>query len=310
MMSIDIRARVFISCGQRADSGEAAVAAEIASVLSEAGFQPYVAIDHQSLRSIRENVFPQLRDSEYFLFLDFRRDGLLGSSSVEYRGSLFSHQELAIASYLDKEVLAFREAGVRPLDGLIGHLQTNCFEFDERSTLPGRVSEEIRRRGWRPNWQNRLTLSLASPPFNDALHLPDQVMGRFYHLRVANLHPTRTAQDCVAYLREVIDCKSNCRVPFETVEFKWAGYSWPEATIAPSSSRRLDAFWLPHYEPTKPRFNCFADSSHFVPHFGGVGGWELSFEVISSTIPSALAHFRLELRNQLKHTGVSEVDAV
>jgi hypothetical protein len=308
-MSSDIRARVFISCGQRADSGEAAIASEIASVLSQAGFLPYIAIDHQSLRSIRENVFPQLRDCEYFLFLDFRRDAIVGSESVEYRGSLFSHQELAIASYLEKDVLAFREAGVRPLDGLIGHLQTNCLAFDERATLPGRVSEEIQRRGWRHDWQNRLTLSLASPPFDDALQVPGEVMGRFYHFRVANLHQSRTAQDCVAYLREVIDCRNNRRVPFETVEFKWAGYSWPQATIAPSSSRRLDAFWLPHREPTKPQFNCFADSTRFVPHFGGVGAWELTFEVISPTIPSARARLRLELRNQLERIIVSEVDA-
>lgn len=306
-MTHGINARVFISCGQRAVTGETATADAVADVLISAGFVPYVAIDHQSLRSIRENVFPELRDAEYFLFLDFRRDALLGTNPVEYRGSLFSHQELAIASYLNKNVLAFQEAGVCPLDGLVGHLQVNCIPFDNRMNLPAIVAEEIKRRRWRCDWQNRLTLSLATPPFDDAFQLPENILGRFYHLRVSNLHESVAAQDCVGYLREVIDCRRGERVPFETVESKWAGYSWPQARIAPASSRRLDAFWLPHGEPTKPRFTCFADSTRFVPHFEGTGEWELVFEVHSSTIPSAVIRIRVELAEQLTHVIVAEV---
>src|SRR5438874_9303687 len=94
------RALVFISCGQRKESDEPAIAQRIAERLEELGFDTYIAVQRQSLRSLRENIFEHLRDAEYFLFVDFPREELipLDGTQHERRGSLFSHQELAIAS--------------------------------------------------------------------------------------------------------------------------------------------------------------------------------------------------------------------
>lgn len=309
MATNDICARVFISCGQRADSSEVTVAEAVAARLRAAGYSPYVAVDHQSLRSIRENIFPQLTDAEYFLFLDFRREALAGTSPVEYRGSLFSHQELAVASYLEKELLAFRESDVRSLDGLVGHLQANSIAFDHRDSLPDRVIEEVTRRGWRSDWQNRLVLELNSPLFDDALWVPENVNARFFHLRVSNRHRLRTAQDCVGYIRAVVDTKTGQAVPFESVELKWAGYVLPHATISPASFRKLDAFWLAHNAATVPRFNCFADSTRFIPHLSGTGEWVLTYEVLSATVPGSTVSVRVALADNLSQVAVAYADA-
>ena len=40
---MSLRAQVFISCGQREDLGEMEVAANIAEVLAQEGFEPYIA---------------------------------------------------------------------------------------------------------------------------------------------------------------------------------------------------------------------------------------------------------------------------
>lgn len=79
------------------------------------------------------------------------------------RGSLFSHQELSIASFLDITVLAFQERGVKPTDGLLQFLQTNCIPFTDKHTLPNLVADLVRQRGWDPTWRNELILE-ASPP--------------------------------------------------------------------------------------------------------------------------------------------------
>src|ERR1041385_8826331 len=113
--------RVFISCGQSA--AELDVAGLIKQVLTDLGFEPYVAAQVQSVRALRENIFQQLRDTEYFLFVDFRREQLVQPDDVIYRGSLFSHQELAIASFIELQILAFQEEGVKKLDGILGQLQ-------------------------------------------------------------------------------------------------------------------------------------------------------------------------------------------
>src|SRR5579859_2083065 len=107
----ELRARVFLSCGQNKDSEEPSIASEIKDKLTALGSDTYVAVGEQSLRGLKENLFEQLSRSEYFVFVDFKRERL--DSKDIHRGSLFSHQELAVASFLEIEVLALQEQGVR-----------------------------------------------------------------------------------------------------------------------------------------------------------------------------------------------------
>ena len=94
---------------------------------------------------------PRSEESEYYIFIDFRREQLLqNSKSIDYRGSLFSHQELAIATFLDKPVIAFQEQYLKPCDGIIGFLQINPKEFTDRKTLPDEVEKVVKDRNWNP----------------------------------------------------------------------------------------------------------------------------------------------------------------
>src|SRR5262245_9119823 len=129
-----MKAQVFISCGQNDDTGEVVAAQAIAESLSSLGFNPYIAVQEQSLRGLTDNIFRQLADSEYVVFVDFKRERF--ENSTKHRGSLFSHQELAVAAFLRLDVLAFQEEGVRQLDGMIRFLQTNAFPFGDRASLP------------------------------------------------------------------------------------------------------------------------------------------------------------------------------
>jgi hypothetical protein len=98
------KSRIFVSCGQR-DEKEKLIAYQLERELIELGYEPYVAIHEQSTRSIIQNILPYLRDSEYFLFVDFRRERIMAGSE-EYRGSHFTNQQLAIAIYLEKGIIA------------------------------------------------------------------------------------------------------------------------------------------------------------------------------------------------------------
>jgi hypothetical protein len=70
------RARVFISCGQNKVTDEERIAREIGLRLSELGYDPYIAIQEQTLRGLKENIFGRLEESEYFIFIDFKREEL------------------------------------------------------------------------------------------------------------------------------------------------------------------------------------------------------------------------------------------
>ena len=128
---LHMNAEVFLSCGQKKGTPEHALALKIAKEIRNLGFGVYVAVEQPSLKSLREEIFERLSNSEYFLFIDFRREQLLSQTGTktEFRGSLFCHQELAVASYLQLKPLLFHESGVKEYDGMLGALQANSIEF-------------------------------------------------------------------------------------------------------------------------------------------------------------------------------------
>jgi hypothetical protein len=295
------QAMVFISCGQNRSSDELATAQAIAAALQLEGFATYIAVEQQTLAGVRDNIFNRLRDAEYYVFVDFVRERLLDSPDSEHRGSLFTHQELALASYLEKDVVAFQEKGVRSLDGLIAFLQANCRTFSDRSALPNLVLTEVRSRGWSKAAQNRLRLELPTPPFMDLTIVDDPAkpQGRFFHLRVVNGHPTRAALGCYAYLDRVAEAGTVRPVQYETAELMWAGYVMPNAVIAPTSSRLLAAFYVAHNDPTVPQFQMFTVSGRFRPWFHGPGSWDLTYRVMCQSVPGTTATYRMTLSSDV-----------
>src|SRR5689334_18756067 len=116
-------ARVFISCGQARYTDEDQIGRNIADSVCKLGFKPYVAVAQQRRGGLNDNIFAWLRNSEYFVFVDFKRD-LIGEHQL-HRGSLFAHQGLAVAAFLELDVIALQEKGVKWDDGILPFVQAN-----------------------------------------------------------------------------------------------------------------------------------------------------------------------------------------
>lgn len=309
-MKNNLKARVFISCGQQKGTDEVEIAHKIAKKLDEEmDFEPYIAVEEQTLKGMKENIFRRLSESEYFIFIDFKRERLFklknGSfdDTDKHRGSLFSHQELAIATFLDVEPLLFREKDVKEDDGILKFIQANCIEFTDRHSLPDIVAKEVRKRKWDPNWRNELLLERDEKEFDDKVYVGERV-ARFYHINVRNLHRQKIAHDCVAYLEKIKNLSTGEEKSFELVEFKWKGVKNREAAISPKGFRYLDAFHI------------FYDSQNIV-HLGinpfivdftgyyelyrlkGPGNFELTFVVFSENFLPVKATFSLHIGNHL-----------
>jgi len=218
-----MKARVFASCGQNKDSDEPQIADNVAKVLDELGFDPYVAVRERTLRGVIQNIFSRLAESDYFLFIDFKRDRL--ASSDEHRGSPFCHQELALATYLEKRVLVFQEQGVRKFDGIIQFLQANAIPFTNRVDVPMLVRKAVLEEWWNANWRDELTLTRLTDQHADEHHPQRPV--RYWHVAVTNHNPYKTAFGCHAYLRSLVRVYPNSKtISFEVVENKWRGISF------------------------------------------------------------------------------------
>jgi hypothetical protein len=301
------RASVFISCGQSKNSDEVIIAHKIAERLLAEGFDPYVAVEEQTLAGLIENVFRRLRLSEYFVFVDFKRERLSGLD--HHRGSLFSHQELAIAAFLNIDgIIAFQESGVKTDDGMLRFLQANAEPFTDRNLLPNVVADFVRKRGWNPNWRNELVLERDPQEFSEAC-LPvgpqQLVKGRFFHIGVRNRHREKLAVNCSVYL-EKITRLPDTNFPLKTIEFKWAGTGTPGVAIAPNTARDFDAFFLLHKSPTQLYFNLLTDAGDYnlnIPP--GAADYELSYVVRSENFPPARGTFKLCLKDQLGDTTLT-----
>jgi hypothetical protein len=122
-------AKVFISCGQRNDS-EKSIGTNIREYFESRDFVVYLAEQVHSLEGLTENIFRNLSDSDYFIFVDFRREKIKEEKGEDiYRGSLFVNQEIATATLLKLPTLGFRQRDIQ-LEGVLKFIIANAFEFD------------------------------------------------------------------------------------------------------------------------------------------------------------------------------------
>jgi hypothetical protein len=305
MQDGQVRARVFISCGQSDVGDERQIADQIRLRLEQDGFDPYVAVKEQSMRGVRENIFEQLRKSEYFVFIDFKREALTVANPARHRGSLFCHQELAIASFLEIELLALQEESVAR-EGLLGYIQANATPFTDRNSLHHVVADKIKTRGWTSGWRNELELEGREPV--DNVGTPHGV-AKFFHVNVKNKHRNKWAINCCAYLESAIQRSTGTSIPLETIEFKWAGTQLASVGIAPGKARKFDACLILQKEPIGILFNVRTDSTEYVPRFPNEAGeYQLTFVVTSENFPPVRATFLLRLAKSYGETTLTLAD--
>lgn len=292
------KARVFISCGQKKDTEEETIANQIYDALDNLGFEPYIAVQEQRLEGVKENIFRRLANAEYFLFIDFKRERF--AESAEYRGSLFSHQELAIATFLDLEILAFQEKEVKKEDGILRYIQANCLPFSDRKGLPVAVVEKVKERNWNPNWRNEMELDQENA-FVDAVTASGP--SRFYHIKVRNKHKDKTCRNCIAFVTQIKNLGTGETTIPESVELKWKGVTTTNVHIMAKSFRFLDAFHMMHAKPN----TAILGLNPFIIDYSGYTDYiisdpqdhEIDYAVFSENFPPAIARFRLHLGTNL-----------
>jgi hypothetical protein len=233
-----MKAKVFISCGQR--NAERKIARCVAQWFSKQGFEPYVAIEAQSIQDVNSGIIRELRRSDYYVFIDFRRERLRNNQSkTNYRGSLFSHQELAIVCALQFEhTIFFRQSDVL-LEGLAKYMASNATVFDHPDEVPDLVAKAVQLRQWNPRYSRNLVvqkLHFRSKPWSYA-----DMFGRFLHVDIENRRPDTGAGETVARLAAITLASGTRKVspnhsPLK-VTGQWMAY---EQTIWPRSHGAFD----------------------------------------------------------------------
>jgi hypothetical protein len=298
------KARIFVSCGQKRDN-ELEVARQILRKLTDMGFDPYGAMEEQSLKGIRENIFSKLEESEYFIFIDFKREKM---ETGEHRGSLFSHQELAIATFLDKDALIFQETGIKRYDGIISAIQGNAVIFTDRHLLPNVMADKIRELNWKSNWRDELLAEIdenkSATSDLDAIFAPTGDVCRWYLVNIKNMHHRKNAFDCFAYLESIKNISTLHKRLYPPIELKWNVVTVPRVVIPPRYERGFGAFYVPHNTPSTVYFNINTfivdnDSVCNMFRLEGPGEFEITFVVFSFNFAPVRITCMLEIGSTL-----------
>lgn len=294
------KARVFISCGQRTER-EKNIGLEIDRYFKDRHFETYFAEKVHSPEALTEHIFTFLRESEYFVFIDFKRDQI---SDKEYRGSLFVNQEIAISTFLKIPGIGFYERGVKR-EGILDYQIYNAFPFKNGTEIIARLNDETK--NWDPNSVNELFL--LYDPLKDTKNIPlnnypQRPLTDWWHIEVKNRNRTKHAFSCLAYLTKIRNMDSEEELAIPSIELIWSGLGDHWVNIMADGIREFDAFFIIQDEnmirfqsraltTTSPRFH--------LPNLPN-GTYLLEYSVVSSNFEVASREFLL--RHQGSHRDI------
>lgn len=286
------KARVFISCGQRNDR-EKDIGLACKNYFESRGFASYFAEEVHSLEALTENIFRHLRSSEYFVFIDFKREQLPDGT---FRGSVFVNQEIAIAAFLEIEPAGFHETEVMR-EGVIQHLIANPTYFDDKDDLLEKLHESTKE--WHSDWRNELSLKFLRVVPN--VKNQDGVFTDWYHLQVLNNHRNKYARNCVAYVLEIKNIDTGEQIDLGNFELVWAGTGLFQRHILPKRAAEVDAFWIIRGQNVIRFHHRPSTSSQYGMPFLNKGNYLLTYLIVSENFEQVTKTFKLEFSGDFQN---------
>ena len=166
---------------------------------------------------------------------------------MQWRGSLFTNQELAIAYTLGfDEALFMQQSGVM-LEGIGKYILSNARHFDRLDDVLNILKEEITKRQWRPEYSRHLV-----PTIRNYDHVVEYVeydrtashRQYIWHVEISNRRRDLGAMSTIAIL-DRIQLPSGETIPSpDRAYLKWAYQADHQRTIPPGESAIFDAFAL------------------------------------------------------------------
>src|SRR3989338_2367156 len=215
-------AKVFVSCGQRPPD-EKRIAEKIRDILkNKFELDSYLAFKVQSFDDVMQ-ITRELSVCDYYLFIDFKREKL--AWTCKRRGSLFTHQELAIARHLGfSEIIALQEEGVM-LEGFAQYILSNPESFKTETDLLNKVEHLIQDRGWNKNYSRNLIVgglikNLPTLYRDHSLVEPRNEI--IWHCQILKRRNDKAAANTLAILKQVVEDQTGRSWSPDTAFLKWA----------------------------------------------------------------------------------------
>jgi len=284
-------ARVFISCGQRTHR-EKNIGMEVKSYFESRGFETYFAEVVRSPEALTEHIFKYLDSSEFFIFIDFKREELPGN---KYRGSLFVNQEIAISTFLKIQGLGFYEKGIKR-EGILDYQIYNAFPFEDGTEIINILKKETK--DWDTGSANELALNynIQSDTRNVITNNDQNLLTDWWHIEVTNRNNNKHAFSCYGYVTEIknIDTGEDYELP--SIELIWSGLGVYSVNIMASGKRELDGFFVSQSDnlirfQTRPLTT--SNPRYYLPKLTN-GNYMIEYSIVSSNFKIASRKFLIK----------------
>lgn len=305
--------KVFISCGQRPPE-ETAIANQIKDLLkNDFELDSYLAFKVQSFDDVMQ-ITRELSMCDYYLFIDFKREEL--ERGNKHRGSLFTHQELAIARHLGfSEIIALQQEGIE-LEGFAKYILSNPELFKTESDLLNKIEQLVRERGWSKDYSRNLVVEGIIK--NNPIPYKDKKMSTprneiIWHCRILNKRNDKAAVGTLAILKQIEYTSGQIISPDKTF-LKWAFHDETYSkTIFPLGDASFDLIAIDTQNPLNVYLHSLLDSLIITPTFigrppiitGPVGKYKLTYQVFAENFPILEFCVALELTGDINTTAVS-----
>ena len=297
--------KVFISCGQ-GTTEEKDAANDVSSWLRSQGFYPYVAIEVQSILDINGGIIKELKSSDYYLFINFRREKIMGRDGEFFRGSVFTHQELAIAYALGFDKMIFISQTGTKREGMFAYIGSNTPEFDSYDEVLSTVQSALQKAQWDPNYsRNLLVLNphWSSPNILYSDHTGQRLIKALY-IEIHNKRGDLGAVNTVIRLSHITDSHGQRIQSPDRSHLKCAGFaSHYSQTIWPKSQVSYDILDLDMNNQSQVFLSSAMDVTPRQPIITKTGRYILEYELFSQGFPSS--KFSLELNLKGNHNNTS-----
>lgn len=313
--------KAFISCGQRPPD-ETEIAKKIKTLLKDKfGLDSYLAFKVQSFDDVMQ-ITQELSICDYYLFIDFRRDPIRWRGLTRmHRGSLFTHQELALARNLEfSEIIALRQKRVLS-EGFAQYILSNPEEFVSEKDLLGKVESLVRERGWDKNYSRNLVVGdlIKNPPILYSDHGSTQPrLEVIWHCQILNQKNDKAAVNTLAVLKNIEAPGGHVLSPDKTF-LKWAfqleDYS---RTIFPMSEATFDLLAIDNNNPLHvylhSRLDMYLRSTTGTVSRQPViarpaGTYKLNYQVFAENFPILNFKIKLNLTGNINTTSIELINA-
>ena len=296
-----MKARVFISCGQ-AGNDEQHVATELRNWFESEGYEPYVATEVQTILDLNAGIIRELKYSDYYIFINFPREQFNDSNGKpKYRGSLYSHQELAIAYALGFErMLIINHENVYH-EGVQKFIVSNTPCFASYKEVLELVKNAVVKGKWSHNFSRHLSFKnvrWSSPiRFRDDTGVYEELI---LNADIYNGRSDLAAYGLVAHLDWIKDANTDQKIRLEDRSLlKACGRNGFEHTTWPLSCNSFDLLAINRQNPSLIYLHSCLDVPR-QPILANIGTYLFNFQFLAQGFPNCSVVLKFEHNGTLQ----------